>query len=229
MRIDEWLLKIRDEIDAGRFALSQLPLGLDEQGEVVLSHAQNRQDRYFHTCVTGGKRTRFIMDTVCSLAMAYGEGKATFLILSDKSEYVRLLSLKGADITVPYLRSEQDFQTLTALAERTAKDRKENPAYPRFFLVMDGLDGLQFLKKDDSLSIERALLERVAGGAEVLSGVDFSDSIFSGFPGAFVGVGNSLVSADGRGIADVTFVNADCSLGCPKPIAYPVHDREGKD
>ena len=46
-------------------------------------------------------------------------------------------------------------------------------------------------------------------------------SIFSGYPGAFVGVGNCLVTTQGNGKADITYVGEDSSLSMPTPILFP--------
>ena len=55
----------------------------------------------------------------------------------------------------------------------------------------------------------------------MICGTDLMRSIFSGFPGAFVGVGNCLVSLREEGKADVTYVNDDASMSLPIPIHYP--------
>ncbi|MBQ8428109.1 MAG: hypothetical protein IJX18_02515, partial [Clostridia bacterium] len=126
MRASEWILALQEKIGQ-EFVLSQLPLGEDEQGRIVLSHRKNRQDRYCHTCVTGRLRTSFIVDTVATLAACYGEGKASFFILSQKKEYAKLLAIKGADITVPYLRTEKQFLAMKEVALTQANARKQKP------------------------------------------------------------------------------------------------------
>ncbi len=218
MRAEEWILQIKQQHTKGDFTLTQLPLGVDEKGEVVLSHRQNRRDRYCHTCVTGRSRTSFLVDTVRALTKLYGEGKATFFILSPRREYLPLLGLKGGDITLPYLRTEKDYAKMKSLVLAQMEARRQKPDYPPFFLVLDGLYELPFIEKDSYLSLYREMIEEAKGGAEVLTAVDFEGSIFSGFPGAFVGVGNSLVSADEEGTADVTHVLENCALDCPKRV-----------
>ena len=84
------------------------------------------------------------------------------------------------------------------------------------------------MKKDNTLSSLRQFLSELVGGAEVISGVDFSGTIFAGFEGAFVGVGNSLVSVDENGKADVAYVGEDCVLDYPQSIRYAEHVREGE-
>ena len=48
----------------------------------------------------------------------------------------------------------------------------------------------------------------------------FIMSIFSGYPGAFVGLGNCLVTTREHGKADVTFVDDDSSLSLPIAMTY---------
>jgi hypothetical protein len=60
-----------------------------------------------------------------------------------------------------------------------------------------------------------------ASGVELVTGVDLEKSIFSGYPGAFVGHGNALVSTDVLGKADVTYVGVDSCLSLPISIIYP--------
>lgn len=218
MRVDGWKELVKKEIVSG-FALSQLPLGENEEGRVVFSHRKNRPDRYCHTCVTGALRTTFLVNTVASLAALYGE-KASFLVLSQKKEYLKLLTIKGADITVPYLQSERQFASMKQLALAQANTQKKNLGYHRFFLIVDGWESLPFASFDNTLSSFRQFISDVSGGAEVLSGVDFSGTIFAGFEGAFVGVHNSLVSVDEKGKADVTYVGEDCVLDYPQSIRY---------
>lgn len=64
-------------------------------------------------------------------------------------------------------------------------------------------------------------LNRDAGKVEIVTGVDLLKSIFSGYPGAFVGIGNCLVTPKGEGKADVTYVNTDSSLTLPAEISFP--------
>lgn len=222
MQATEWISLLKNSAKEGDFSLSQLPLGRSGEGRVLLAHDQDRGDRYYHTCVTGGEKTQFILNTVASLLSAYGE-ELSVLVLSPKSEYANLLRIKGADVTVPYLRTEKQFSAMRELALAQANARKQNPRSSRFLLVLDGLEELPFLPKNNDFGYLRKWIEEMAGGGQVVSGVHFQGSIFAGFEGAFVGVGNSLVWADGKGKADVTKVLADCSLGQPQPIEYAVH------
>ena len=56
---------------------------------------------------------------------------------------------------------------------------------------------------------------------DIICGADLGKSIFSGYPGAFLGIGNCLVTTRESGKADVTYVNEDSSLTLPMPIVYP--------
>jgi regulator of sigma E protease len=55
----------------------------------------------------------------------------------------------------------------------------------------------------------------------LISGTDLIKSIFSGYPGAYVGIGNCLVTTREDGKADVTYVGEDSALTMPAPISYP--------
>ncbi|MBQ9117650.1 MAG: hypothetical protein IJY11_00405 [Clostridia bacterium] len=220
MQKGRWLSILQNKEKAGDFPLAKVPLGWEESGEVVFSHRKDRADRYCHTCVTGAQRKAFVMETVKSLAVAYGEGKASFLVLSPHREYAKLLELKKADVTVPYLLSERQFSAMKNLANAQASARKENPRLPKFFVVIDGLEELPFLPKDNAFTFLRKWVDELSGGAEIITAVDFKGSIFAGFEGAFVGVGNSLVSADETGKADVAYVGDGCVLDYPQAIRY---------
>ena len=132
MQAKEWITLLKNSETEGAFSLSQLPLGWDSEGRALLSHTQNRQDRYYHTCVTGKEKTQFILNTVASLLSAYGEGQLSVLVLSPKSEYGNLLRLKGADVTVPYLRTEKQFEEMKALALAQVNARRQNPRSSQF-------------------------------------------------------------------------------------------------
>ena len=222
MRKEEWISRLKSIENSGA-SLGQVPLGWDGAGEVVFSHRKNRRDRYCHTCATGALRTPFLMDTVLSLAAAYGFAGARFLVLSPKREYANLLTAKGADIIVPYLQTESQFEKLKTLAYAEADARKKNPNLPRLFVVVDGWEKLPFLPRDNAFTYLREVIAYLSGGAEIFTAIDFKDSIFEGFEGAFIGVGNSLVSVDENGKADVVHVGEDCGLDVPVSIAYTTH------
>ena len=100
--------------------------------------------------------------------------------------------------------------------------RSLNVGFPRLFVVLDGLEDLPDAKRDGMLEPYRLCFDAVgAGKVEIVTGVDLLKSIFSGYPGAFVGIGNCLVTPKGEGKADVTYVNTDSSLTLPAEISFP--------
>ena len=56
---------------------------------------------------------------------------------------------------------------------------------------------------------------------ELITGVDLAQTLFAGYPGAFLGVGNCLVTPAMGGEADVTYVNVDAKMTPPKSCVYP--------
>ena len=226
MRSQEWIDTLQRLQEEG-LSLSQVPLGWDKEKNPIFSHRKNRPDRYCHTCVTGACRTSFLRDTVCALLEAYGVGGARVLVLSPKREYLQLLSAKGVDVLVPYIGVESQFEKMKAFVLSEVEARKQNARLPRLFIVIDGLESLPFLPKDNAFTYLRKLIADLSGGAEILTAVNFKGSIFDGFEGAFVGVGNSLISADSLGKADVAYVGDDCQLDFPQAITYPTYF-EGK-
>jgi hypothetical protein len=89
--------------------------------------------------------------------------------------------------------------------------------------VLDGIETLDGCNKNEDLEEYRAVMDLLARreSVELIAGVELTKSIFSGYPGAFVGVGNCLVSTREEGKADVTYVNDDSSLTLPLPMTYP--------
>ena len=217
-----WIARLKNMASESA-SLAQVPLGWDGSGEVVFSHRKNRQDRYCHTCSTGALRTTFLMDTVLTLAAAYEGGRARFMVLSPKREYAHLLTARGADVIVPYLQTESQFEKLKALVYAEVEARKKNLHLPRLFILIDGWEKLSFLPKDNAFTYLRSVIADLSGGAEILTAIDFKGSIFEGFEGAFVGVGNSLISVDENGKADVAYVGEDCQLDTPVAITYQTH------
>ncbi|MBQ8657550.1 MAG: hypothetical protein IJ506_00255 [Clostridia bacterium] len=200
-----------------------LPLGVDEAGEIVLARTDSKNGRANHLCVTGSQRGEFIKRLLLTLFRLYGKTELSVLLLSPDAAYSDLLTLKIADITAPYVRSQADLDAALLSINELVRMREENGAqkYPRLFVV---LDGLEEIVKDENglLDAYKPFLEKTLGtGVEVITGVDLLKSIFSGYPGAFVGIGNCLVTADGEGKTDVTFVGEDSSLSLPTSLDYP--------
>ncbi len=200
-----------------------LPLGVDEAGEIVLARTDSKNGRANHLCVTGLKRTEFIKRLLLTLVRVYEKNELCVLLLSPDFAYSDLLTLQTADITAPYIRSQADLDSALLILDELVRMRKENgiQKYPRLFVV---LDGLEKLVKDENglLDCYKPFLEKTLGtGVEIITGVDLLQSIFSGYPGAFVGIGNCLVTADGEDKTDVTFVKEDSSLSLPTSLDYP--------
>jgi len=101
--------------------------------------------------------------------------------------------------------------------------REYGNGYPRLFIVLDGLDDLPDCNVNGDLTEYRELFDLLMRkpDVELISGVDLGRSIFSGYPGAFLGIGNCLVTIREEGTADVTYVNDDSSMSLPAPITYP--------
>jgi hypothetical protein len=99
---------------------------------------------------------------------------------------------------------------------------QEHEKNVKLVLVLDGLEELDGCNQSADLEEYRDFLEVVArqNNVEVISGVELMKSIFSGYPGAFVGLGNCLVTPREHGKADITFVDEDSSLSLPIAMTY---------
>ncbi len=203
---------------------ANLPLGVKDDGGILCAH-EKASDRVYgvnHTCITGVGATAYIKRLISLLSVLYKKGEAQFLILSPKTEYAELLRLEKADITVPYIRCMQDIHTAKDVYAELLKIGETMEKSPKLFLILDGLETLDS-KETGDLSVYRAFLElSVRKNGEVITGADLIKSIFSGFPGAFVGVGNCLLTTDGKAQADATFVNPDSSMSLPVSVSIPV-------
>ena len=200
-----------------------LPLGKDVTDTLVLAQKQEKSFMFRHTCVTGVKRTAFIKRLICTLSCLYEKEEANFLILSPKREYGELLRLLHADITAPYLRDKADVEAgLTCVKELVSLHDRERGC-PRLILIVDGLEEIEGCNRNGDLEEYRDFFDAVSRrkNIEIISGVELMRTIFSGYPGAFVGVGNCLVTTLEEGKADVTYVGEDSSLSMPTPIRFP--------
>ena len=63
---------------------------------------------------------------------------------------------------------------------------------------------------------------------EIISGLDLIKSIYSGCPGAFVGIGNCLITTRKDGKADVTYVGEDTHLSLPVLGEFPAEPSIGE-
>ena len=77
-------------------------------------------------------------------------------------------------------------------------------------------------RKRSSLDCYRPFFEAVGtSGIEIITGVDLAKTIFAGYPAAFVGLGNCLVTPSVGGEMDITYVGIDGSMTLPKKCTYP--------
>jgi hypothetical protein len=200
-----------------------IPLGVDAAGDFVLSQTCEHAYTCEHTCVTGTRRSVFIRRLICLLSCLYTTSELDVLVLSPYAEYGELLRLHGADVTVPYVRTIEDLNMGKSCLKELLSQYASGGKYPKLFLVLDGLEELPMCNDGGVLEEYRTILELVARekNVHVISGVDLMKSIFSGNPGVFVGVGNSLITTREDGFADVTYVKDDSSLSVPIAIRYP--------
>lgn len=200
-----------------------LPIGNGEDGEILLAQKRDKTLTVRNTCVTGAGRTDFIRRLVITLSCLYERDQACFFVLSPRVEYGELLRLHSADVTVPYLRNKEDLDKAVATLKELIRMRSLGAGYPHLFLVLDGLEELADVKNNGELEEYRAINELLMRKNEmgVITGVDLGKSIFAGYPGAFLGVGNCLITTHEEGGADVTYVDDDSSLTLPVPMRYP--------
>lgn len=200
-----------------------LPLGEDTVGNILFSQKREKPLTVRHTCVTGPGRGEFIRRLLLTMSCLYEKSEATFLVLSPKLEYGELLKLRNMDVTVPYIRTKTDLNFALETLKELLKQRDYGRGYPRLFLVLDGLEELPECNRNGDLEEYREIFDLLTRRADVdvISGADLMRSIFSGYPGAFVGVGNCLVTTREEGKADLTYVGNDASLSLPVPMKYP--------
>ncbi len=200
-----------------------IPLGEDVRGEVVLAQKETKIVTVRNTCVTGVGRTNFIRRMLVTLSCLFDKEEACFFVLSPNTEYGELLRLHSADVTALYIREKKDLDEAVATLKELIRLRENGKGYPKLFLVLDGLDELKDCNKNNDLEVYRQIYELAMRREDVqfITGVDVAASIFSGYPGAFLGIGNCLVTVRSSGKADVTYVTEDSSLTMPYPIVYP--------
>ncbi len=226
MRSEEFISSLTGfcEDEAGLQALRVgVPLGMDVTENIVFSQKREKPFMIRHTCVTGVRKTAFIKRTLCTLTCLYEKTEANFFILSPKAEYGELVKLLHADITMPYIREKGDIESCLACVKELVSLHTREKGCPRLILVLDGLEEVEDCNKNGDLEEYRAFFDLLARqpNMEIISGVELMKSIFSGYPGAFVGVGNCLVTTVEEGKADVTYVGEDSSLSMPTPIYFP--------
>jgi hypothetical protein len=161
---------------------------------------------------------------VLSLSALHERGKANFVVVSPKRDYADLLRLNRANIVVPLINGlDGVWKALDFAREQAVLRDKTGENYGKLFIVLDGLEELDGCNKNGDLEEYRNIIDIIVRqpNIEVITGADLIKTIFSGYPGAFVGIGNCLVTAQMGGKADYTFVNDDSSLSMPAPLYYP--------
>lgn len=200
-----------------------LPLGLDMADGILFAQKREKPLTFRHTAVAGVGRREFICRLLLTLSCLYEKNEACFFVLSPSNEYGELLRLKSMDATVPYIRNKEDLTLAVETLKELLRLREYGQGYPRLFLVLDGLESLPDCNKNNDFEEYREIFDLLNRkiDVDVISGIDLMHSIFSGYPGAFVGVGNCLVTTREEGKADVTYVQDDSSLSLPIPMCYP--------
>ena len=226
MRTDEFIKRLSEISKENESEFERLrtgiPIGEDDAQNVALARGETDLARCHHTCVTGSSRTEFIRRVVFTLSCIYDKSEIAFLIVSPNMAYGELLKLKNADVTVPFIRDGKDLALVLETVKTLARARVTQRFSQRLFVVLDGLEDLPDDTKQGTFEIYRPFLEAVGtSGVEIITGVELRNSIYAGYPGVFVGVGNALITPDADGNADVTFVALDGSMGLPKKITYP--------
>ena len=226
MRTEEFMRAISEQSkDNERFENLKrgMPLGIDASEHILLAQPSEKTLTVRNTCITGTGRTGYIRRFLITLSCLYEKNEACFFVLSPRQEYGELLRLHSIDVTVPYINSKADFDQAVETIKELLRMREYGNGYPRLFIVLDGLDDLPDCNVNGDLTEYRELFDLLMRkpDVELISGVDLGRSIFSGYPGAFLGIGNCLVTIREEGKADVTYVNDDSSMSLPAPITYP--------
>lgn len=226
MRADEFISKVSGmshEDERFEELKNGLPLGVDSTDGIVLAQKHKRPYTLRHTCVTGVGRSNFIRRFLITVSCLYDKSEACFFIISPKTEYGELLRLKSMDVTVPYIRTKSDLDTAVLTIKELLAQREGGEGYPHLFIVLDGIEELTDCNRNSDLEEYRSIFEMFTRREDVdmICGTELMRSIFSGYPGAFVGVGNCLVSLREEGKADVTYVNDDASMSLPILVHYP--------
>ncbi len=200
-----------------------LPIGQDAAGNITLARKTDSPLYLRNMCVTGVNRTEFIRRFLITVSCLFESQEVNFFILSPRTEYGELLRLKSMDVIVPYIRTKADLERALETVKELTRMHELEKGLPRLVLVLDGLDELPNCNVNGDLEEYRAVYETLARKpyVEIVSGMDLKKSIFSGYPGAIVGVGNCLITIQGDGKADVTYVQEDSSLSMPEPIKFP--------
>lgn len=200
-----------------------LPLGIDAGGNILLAQKYETPLTIRNTCVTGARKTNFIRRFLITISCLYDKEEACFFVISPRTEYGDLLRLHSLDITTPYIRTKEDVAQAVETLKELVRMRAFGKGYPRLFLVLDGLDEIEGNNINGDLAEYREIFDIIMRkpDIDVICGADLTRTIFSGYPGAFLGVGNCLITTREEGKADVTYVNEDSGMTLPSPISYP--------
>ncbi len=226
MRSDEFLSilsKYTEKDEDFENMKKNLPLGVDSAENVVYARTKTLAFSCPHVCVTGSGKGAFIRRLLITLSCLYERQEACFFLLSPSEDYGELLRMKAMDLTLPYVRDKADFTSAIETLKELLRIREYGKGYPRLFVVLDGLETLEGCNRNEDLEEYRELFDLLARreNVEVITGVELTKSIFSGYPGAFVGVESCLVATRESGKADITYVQSDGSLTLPMPMRYP--------
>lgn len=225
MRSEEFIKTIQQQYNAEELvgARENAPLGVDNADSIVFARKGNAMPFIKHICVTGNRKTAFVKRYLLTLSRLYAKADLNVFIISSKVEYGELLRLQNADITAPYIRDKKDLEEAKRCLDNLLAFRDKTRGCPYLVLVLDGLEELQGCNPNGDLEEYRNFMDSVGRrkDVEIVSGVDLMKSIFSGYPGAYVGVGNCLVTTREEGKADVTYVGEDATLSMPTPMSYP--------
>lgn len=226
MRSDEFITSLYESYgENGQYATMKkhIPLGTDSSGNVVFARKEETPFSLRHVAVTGAYKTAFIRRLLLTLSRLYKEDEICFFVLSCRADYGELVRVKDMDVTVPYIRSKDDFDEGINTLKALLKLREVGRGYPSLILVLDGIEELDGCNKNGDLEEYRDVFELVncRQDVDVITGAELTKSIFSGYPSAFVGAKNCLVATREQGKADVTYFEDDASTGLPMPITYP--------
>lgn len=201
---------------------AEIPLGIDMTGNVITAQKYNGAVAWKHICITGNRRVECICNLLITLSCFYEKSEANFIILSPRLKYAELLGLHNMNAIVPYVRNKNDLNDLKVGLRDILYMQMQGKGLPKLFLVLDGfeeLSGCDAQELKEYNDILQSLMK--VPNTQVISGVNLMKSMYSGCPGAFVGIGNCLVTTREDGKADVTYVGDDTNLSLPVLIDFP--------
>lgn len=226
MRSDKFIATVASLTTAdGAFQTARkgLPLGLDVGGNIALAQKSATPLSVRHTCVTGSEKTAFICRLLLTVSCLYNKAEACFLVLSNQPEYAELLRLKSMDFTLPYLREKTDLEQATETVKTLLKQREQGKGYPHLFIVLDGVEALPGCNRNGDLEEQRDIIDLCLrrNDVDIIVGADLSKTVYNGYPAAFVGAGNSVITTLGKGRAEVAYVQEDGVVASPFSIEFP--------